>query len=819
MKAHAARSALALAVVTSLPLAAQQRPVALLTEIVGSVVEDRDARCAALSELQDRGQLDVATMVTALRAGRDVARMAAAIVRHEWAEVPAALLDGIADDAAARRALLLELALAPRPALTAWAQQEATRDNNEIGLRCLALAASGEKVTARQATMLVEAAIAAEQGEGYQTAVWLLEPEIADRLIGRLHGLLMLEGADIGRLMPFFDRLSPQGLEQLLGLVVTLPAEARVQLTRFFVGNEVPAYRKRVEAALDGRIPLESVWLMRTDGLLVTRPRIDRVLAILTDADQTPEMQSLAFESLVGAGVLEPPVVAWANESEDRPARIRRLLDVGVAVLPVRQLLAWLGDTSRVAEITAAALVRRPVLEPELQAALRELLRGTVAQGPAQMFAIALLQRGGPDAVTQIWSSLTRSPLFGQFADTLARRRAPWVHEMLLSELMREPDEESVVDRQAQLDAVRLALVSLGDRRELDALVAVAKRSEPAFVRRCTHYAGKLSPKHAVQLLRDAAALADDDLAVELIAWAAMTPDPGVERLLLVEWDKPELSERHLAAVRGLATGAVRPRFVATLRAALAAGPLGDRDEALCYELISTMPTPLRREDVELLAELVVLAPLHDPLSERRRAERWPDGRFGFPLTAAVAHRLRGGDPALVRAVFGAACSKAQGHANVAALARSRFLVLWRSLIPAPEVQLAVGEATAGFVLQLPPLAGVGEGPARLFAMWAAEAAEDWSAADVHARRAVAVLLRDPLQRQAARIFLGERDPGAGVDPACALAAAPYLYSRRRLPAAGGDLIDPGEPWLALAREFAGRDADTLKTIDDLSKD
>ncbi|MEO6595207.1 MAG: hypothetical protein ABIP94_10690, partial [Planctomycetota bacterium] len=53
-----------------------------------------EVRCAHLANLQDAGQLDVATVLAALRdADETLASMAAAIVRHEWVVLPQALFD------------------------------------------------------------------------------------------------------------------------------------------------------------------------------------------------------------------------------------------------------------------------------------------------------------------------------------------------------------------------------------------------------------------------------------------------------------------------------------------------------------------------------------------------------------------------------------------------------------------------------------------------------------------------------------------------------------------------------------------------------
>ena len=136
-------------------------------------------------------------------------------------------------------------------------------------------------------------------------------------------------------------------------------------------------------------------------------------------------------------------------------------------------------------------------------------------------------------------------------------------------------------------------------------------------------------------------------------------------------------------------------------------------------------------------------------------------------------------------------------------------MALWRELVVVPPLQLAVGRATAALALALPGDAP--DGPAHLFAMHAAVARGDHAAAAAHARRAAAGLLRLPQQRRHARVFLGERDPGAGVDPWAALAAMPHLCEWR-IATARGDAAAAAAA-ADRARDFAGHDAAIAATL------
>jgi hypothetical protein len=60
-------------------------------------------------------------------------------------------------------------------------------------------------------------------------------------------------------------------------------------------------------------------------------------------------------------------------------------------------------------------------------------------------------------------------------------------------------------------------------------------------------------------------------------------------------------------------------------------------------------------------------------------------------------------------------------------------------------------------------------------------------------------------------LFLGERDPGAGVDPFAALAAEPHRHARARA-TANGDAAAAAAA-AALVREFAGHDRRTHASL------
>lgn len=826
----ARRTALAASLLALAPLLAQQPAAELLRATVRDAARHSGDRCAALAALQDHGALDVATVLAALAdEEQSLSLTAAAIVRHEWRELPAALFAGFAAAPAAAVPLLRELAIAPRPAAAAWVGTWRDRAETSLDQRCLALAATGTELRAEDGKLLLAGLVDEDAFDGVHAAAGLLPPALADALLGKLHALLLQGTISVGRALPVLDRLSPQGYERLLGLAVTLPPAVGEELCLHLLQREVPAYAARAAAALDAQIPLEPLWLLRPGPLLVDQPaRCERLLALLAEPKTAPELARRAFDALLDAAELAPlPIddrlLDFAlQHAPERLGRLRRLLAVLVARLPEARLLAWLDLDPELAQLVALALARRPQLGERLEQALAQTV-GSVdfVEGPfLEPVARALLQHGSEAVVDRIWPRLRSAPRFLDFVETIALRKAPFVHELLLEELAAPvegaasdggaPDAAAVAAAEARRDAVRLALCAQGDRRQLEALVEHAKTADAMFVRRCGYHARPLDERLALQLL-DAAEVAEDDLAAELIVWAATVPGEAVAARLVGWWQAEEPSERQEAALRALVAGPHRARMQQDLQQALAAGPLAERQEQLAFEVIAALPQPLLAADVELLASLAILPPLHDAEGEVRRAKRWPDGRFGFPLVAAVAQRLRGAAPDLVATAFAAAAAKAAAGAP-AAVSRQRLLVLWRSLEADRSLQAVVGEATAALLLATPHPQDLGAGPAHWFLAQAAARRGEHAACAEHARAAAAGLLRLPGERRTARLFLGERDPAAGDDPWAALAALPHLAALRAALAAGDRAA--ARTAAAAAAEFAGRDRATATDLE-----
>lgn len=803
-------------------LAAQDERAVLLDP-----ADDADARCRALVALQQRGELDSAALLAALGdAEPAVGATAAAILRHAWVDLPPELLRGLDADRSAARRFLRELAYAPRPAAVLWTETwVGPAPGRSFEDRCFALAARGRELGRDDVDLLLEAAVAGDTGEAFRLAVMLLPPARADALVGRVHALLLQGAVEPTAVTPLLDRLSARGVQQLLGIAGTLPTELGATLLRHVAERDPAAVRERARAALDGEAPLEEVWLRYAAPLLGEPARRERVLGLLADDAAPRALQRAAFAALLEARDVTPRVVAWARahaDEVDGADDLARLIDEAIGELPEPQLVAWLEDDPDLAQRVVRALPRRERLGAGLERTLLRLVDGAVDGAFATPATTALLQRGSERVVRDLWPQLRGSERWAEHVETLARRGGPFAHELLLLELAAPPVPGLMpAARQRGLDAVRLGLVALGDRRQLAELVEHAATAEATFVRRCAYHARPLPGPLALRLLERLPTIEDADRAAELAAWAASSADPEVMAWMERAWTAPANDDAAFlvreVALRALVAGPPRQRLVAAWREQVVRGPLPEHFEALPFELVATMPERLGVADLRLLAELVLLPPLGDSEREHALAQRWPDGRHGFALPAAVGQRLLGADAAAAGATFADVVATIAQDPRHRAVSRPRLLVLWRTLIRDRDVLASVGAATASLYLSLPGASTSSDGPAHWLSFVAAAGAGAHEAAARHARAAQAGLLWHVDDGVAARLFVGERDPGAGVDPWAALAAAPFVHALALARAA--DDPDAIARAARAVRELAGHDAATRAHLTETTED
>ena len=783
---------------------------------------DQQAACEALCRKADAGGLTVPLALQVLGGPREAeARTVAAIVRHEWAELPDAFLDGLDRDPEAARRFLLELARAPRPAALWWVRRQSEpRVKRSYDHRLLALAARSEPLGRDDARLLVESLAHEAPADGFFLACSYLTPKLADGLVGRVHGVLVQGEVEVEVLSPLLDRLSRRGTKSLLGLAMTLPQPVAYKLLRHVVDSRPEAAYERIDAALDGRIPLDPAWLAFAAERIDRPERVARVRSILSDAEDEGD-RDLAFEALLQAKAIDAEVLALATE-EGSTARIQRVIRRAANQVPPEYVVRWLESTPEVVAAMARALARRPQLEPEIQRALLRLLdevEVVVSKTPLQLLT-AVVHGGDADALARVWPLVVGSPAWRDLLDWLGRRDEPFVHELLLSKLEAARAAQVPAAEQerheAQLDTMRLLLVARGDRRELDALVAHAPSRDATFVRRCRQYAEQLTAAQAASMVQAAFGGEDSEQAGELLEWAATAQPGATADALWAFWkappeDAPAAEELQEIAARLLMRTPRRDDLVAQLRDAIARGPLDDALASLPYEALNGMPAPLHATDLRLCAELLLRLPLTDPAGEQRQVRRWPDGSFGFPLVRAVANRLRGVDALQAEVVFGELVDELREQPEARAISRQRLTVFWRALSREAALQRSLGRVTARLWSVTAADAAVSEGSALWLQALDAELREEFVAAEELYRSAARALLRLPARRAEVRWLLGDRDPARGVDPAAALSAAPY---RMRLLAAraAGD-AGAAKSAAALVREFAGHDVATRATV------
>lgn len=773
-------------------------------------VGDPAARCRALAAAQDAGALTVDAVVAAM-ADRDpeVARTAAAIVRHEWLELPPALFAALDRQPAAAAVFLRELAQAPRPAAAAWVQQRsAALPGRTPDERCLSLAARGGPWKAADVEVVVAALLAAADGDGVRRAVAVLPPDAAVLGLGRLVQALIAQQVEVEALLPWFERLPARAVSSLAAVAEQLPDEPAAVLLQALHERQPDAVRSEVALRLDDDRPLQPRWLGFVGPLLDRPARIAKVDAVLADARQPDRVRMQAALALLERRHVPAALLACADRGDALGRAVRaRVLDRAIDEVPVERLDAWLAD-ERGQAMTVAALRRRRALEPVLaQALLRRLHEAGTADGTFSASATAaLLQLGSAAAVAEAWPLLRHSRDFDGFVDIVRRRPDPFVHDLLLAELAAADERVGAGQRRGQLLSVALALAARGDRRELQRLVDGAAGAEATFVGRCALVVRPLPVAAALGLL-EALPMAAPDTAMAMIEWAATAADDErVQQRLWSLW-RPAPGARidevwREAALRALAAGPHRRELVAELREALAGGPLPEALQPLPFALLDGMPKPPAGDDLRLCAELVLLPPRTDPEREAVLASRWPDGDRGYPLLAAVARAIGAADGDALERAFEPLLEAA------GPMPRGRLLAFWRALQRHPKTQRRLGGLLAPLLLASP--GEVGEGVAHWFLMHRLADGGDHAAAAAHAAASCA-LLRLPWHRHELRQFVGERDPGAGRDPWAALAAGRYVHAHRAA-LARGDAVAAAAA-AAAAREFAGYDASVAATL------
>jgi hypothetical protein len=773
---------------------------------LAAALGDADAavRAAALELLADRGALADAQLAAA--AGdpdKSVAARALAIVLYERVPLGDALLRELSGDG--RRRVLEALVEQPRASAVRWLRQLiAMGERAGEGVELLARAAlPPAEIDGAFARELIHDAFEAQRPELAHAACARLPAAAADSLVGAVHGALQA-GHPVSWVLPALANVSERGERHLLGIARALDAQTRETVLQWLGSREAPSLVEQVAAALDGSVALEPYLLRRAGPHLDSPARIERVGRLLAP-DSDEELRVVAFLALLDGKCFVPAMVAFALEEPEH--RLNALLQLPIERFPADALLELLGhERTEVRERTCQALATGA-----WPLAVQERLLLCAQDGESSVRAAArraLVAFGSEAAVRTMWATASLEER-GRIAADLRERDAAWVGDLLRAELEQTSDAAWPAASRAELVA---ALAARGDRAAFDRLIAALPELPLRIVRRDgERIAAGLSPAHLPVLRRClAAGERGEDALLEVLGWLAQRPDLGlVDEIRTLHEDAPSEDVRYEAR-RVLLAGAGAAPFVTALRARIVAG-FDDDARDLAHEIVGCMRPPLTAEQLDLLARLVLLAPLSDPLGEAAQSLEGAARAADFPLHLPVVDLLRRAG-AVDPQPFARVLEEARAHPARHVLNGRRLGHLLTLIAAWPELRAALGPLLARLALEAPDGDAAWVAPAELLLAEAAAAAGRPAEAAERYARAARGLLRAPPPPLVRGALLGER--ALRGPTAVALAAQPHLWRARAALAAGDRAA--ARAALALAEDLAVGDHDTRTEVAEL---
>lgn len=778
-----------------------------LESVVRSEDADAAVRVRTLSDLQSRNDLDSGVLADALLSSSShVAACAAAILRHEWTEWPSEVFDAIPASPSALRHVLLELALAPRPSLSAFVQRHLSHQDATI--RALAIAAHDVAPDRAQAAFLLETALSSDD-RTVDLAIARIPSDVADRLVTSLHEGL-LTGVDASRAESFFARLSDAGANQLMGIASTLPDAQRSRVHDFLGQRKPAALMAAMRAMLDGEIPIDALLLRRCGEVADTPRRREFLGNVIADAlaasgdERKQALALVAFDAAVDARIVDGPVLQFARQDPQR--RMTRLATGRLELTPFgADWDAEIGEGSDADALRLAQILLRctNALPRELELHVRRVVADGSDFGRmpgALLDAIALLARyGDEDSVRAAQkSAMGDRRLIAAFAHACLLRKDPIgdviVESMLADDTASGDTEQIPVILELLLLRAEQGVISPDDAR-FDGLFLQLGSLPRAEIERLRRAFLQLSDARWQRVI-DAMSLATESKAkLQLGSWLLACPLERALPALRAQRDAATEPEDRLEWSEILLRTKDRAELLEAGKRAF--GQNADADDDFVFAALGTMAMPLADADLAFLDWVMLKAPRLDPReSSRAREDRV---RGTFPESSAVANVMLRDPENAKRALQ--RCGELASARDTKGLSRRRFVDLWNGLQRNAELLDAVGQQTAALVLCIADDSGLGLAAASLYAARSNEARGDHAAAEPLLRAAIAGFLRDPEAEAEARIHLGVRAPMEGSDPYAALAAAPFLA---RAHAAGDPAATKAAALLAL--EFAGRD-------------
>lgn len=746
----------------------------------GDDVDRQDAfdalRAHAFGRLVDEGLVDTGSWRDAI-AGADDTLAATAIAiatEHVW-PFPLPRFDELPPRARSR--VLEELGGRPRDDVGEAIDRVLADPALPATERFFALTAKrSEDWSLQDLVALVDAALAEDHDlrHAAEHASWLVSPSVAGRIVGEVHRRL-LSGVDLAPLLDLLRNVDDKGERHLVALARELDDARRDAIVEWLSRRSSPRLATLVGEALDGEYPLTPALLRRASPLLVDDARAARVRAVFLDPAADAELRLSAFDALCNAGRYDPGLVTFvlANRDEQH-GRLPMFLRLPFAAVPDD---AWVTLLDRLEPRAAIRLIGELVRAPLSDRVTDSLLARTTAGLPAADAAIEACLRASPaPAAKTLWDSL--DPLRRlQHVTALRLRGDSLAKDLLFAEPIRDGGVE-----------LRFARIALGDRDQLDALLADLAAWEKPVLRRL----GEVVPQQLDAARLGALAARFDSLAEavqpSILAWIVARPDldDGGLAWRIYEADATDLeSERRMIALRGvLARPQSRELVRARLEAAFVRG-LDDVAQDEAYELIGQPAAPIDAATTTFLARFLLVEPLARPRAELGAALRL-DAVPHEPRAQLAFQRLVRESTPHAGEAFATAAREAFTHQDFAAASAARLLRLLEILAREPKTRTAAGAPIARLVLALDDDDGRAVGPAHQILAEEAEASGSFDVAAGHWTAAARGYRDGPPAPLVLRAFLGEGSQVDRLSPSSWLVArAPLCRARARL--AAGD--------------------------------
>ncbi|MCA8943946.1 MAG: hypothetical protein KDB80_15385 [Planctomycetes bacterium] len=799
----------------------QNEPAARVRAILVRGATDADCRvavrddahdvvaAAAFLELARRGRVDSELYESALtRHGSETARCAAQHLVACAVPLPFDVLAKIATDRAAQAPVLEALVWHPRPSAVPWLEELAeARESAAAKLEVYAAFPCGA-LTASHGRSIVAAAGNAPVSL-VREAADRLSPDDADRLVGAIHQRAE-EGLEISLALELLSRITERGERMLIALArVAEPADLKGILD-WLARRDSSVVDTLVRDALAAPEPVPT-FLLRRAGRVVDDPELRaRVVSMLGSSD--PERASAAFHALIHGGQYSPGllefVFAAESDVEEIARRARALFELPLGVLDDA---AW--TTLLEAELPAVRIAamrrlfrRGGALRGAREAYLMRLAREPDAPGLVAARLVASLGRSG--SVLQMWGGLDAERR-KDVASALADREEPWALPLLVDDDLRDSPE------------FRAARVALGDRTEIDALLAEPARWSAKWLRRRDEVISRAIEERHLDGLAKALfgpAAADSWVRLEVVGWLVRRPDLPVGGLLDRAYREDDDIGVQELALEGLLLHREGAAICERVDAAVGT-PLDEDTIDLAHAIVGAARAPLTAAAARSVARILLVAPVGDAREEIAAHLDLDPGAAppGMVIINMAMHLLREDTSDVWVAAMTAAGRELEGHANRFATGRARLGRILTELARDREVRRQIAPVVARLVLASPDASTEFVAPAKLILAERAYERGDWATAAAAFEGAELAWIADSPVPQVARVFLADDDPGAGSIPSAWLAARPDVC-RARLAFGRGDAAAASE-FLERAAELAHGDRSSESEIRSLREE